>query len=145
MNWGYRILILYLAFVAGILFLVYKSGQQHTDLIADNYYEKELQYQQVIDARNNTEPYRNQIELANRDNKVMIRLPLAIGTSILNGTIEFLCMNDKSGDVKLPLKTGADGIQYIAINKFKRGNYQVQVSWSDKNIPYYYESSLQVN
>ena len=64
MSWGIRIIIFYLVFISGIIFLVVKSGQHKTALVADNYYEKELQYQQVIDARKNTLPYVSGISLS---------------------------------------------------------------------------------
>ena len=50
MNWGYKILLVFAVFVAGILFLVYKSSNQKMDLVTTDYYEKELKYQQKIDA-----------------------------------------------------------------------------------------------
>ena len=145
MNWGYRIMLVYLVFVAGILLLVYKSGQQRSDLIADNYYEQELQYQQVINARKNAEPFKNEIQVTRQDSRVAVQLPVSVGSSLTNGTIEFLCLNDKRKDVKVDIHTGKDGIQYIDGAQLKKGNYQVQISWTDKKIPYYHEQSFFVN
>ena len=50
MNWGYKILTVYIIFIAGILLLVFKSSTQNQDLVTKDYYEQELKYQQVIDA-----------------------------------------------------------------------------------------------
>ena len=52
MNWGYKILLVYVVFVAGIMFLVFKSSSQKMDLVTTDYYAKELKYQQKIDAMN---------------------------------------------------------------------------------------------
>ena len=41
MNWGKKIAVLYIGFVIMIGFLVYKSTQQNTDLVSDDYYKKE--------------------------------------------------------------------------------------------------------
>ena len=48
-NWGYKILIVYLAFAGGILYMVYLTTLQNRDLVSENYYEEELAYQKVID------------------------------------------------------------------------------------------------
>ena len=49
MNWGYKILMVYVIFIAGILLLVFKSSSQNQDLVTEDYYEQELKYQQKID------------------------------------------------------------------------------------------------
>ena len=50
MNWGYKILLVYAVFIAGILFLVYKASSQKMDLVTPDYYEQELKYQSQINA-----------------------------------------------------------------------------------------------
>ena len=52
MNWGYKILLVYVVFVTGIMFMVFKSSSQKVDLVTTDYYAKELKYQQKIDAMN---------------------------------------------------------------------------------------------
>ena len=45
MNWGYKIMLAYVVFIAGILFLVFKSSSQKVELVTENYYEQELKFQ----------------------------------------------------------------------------------------------------
>jgi len=40
MNWGYKILFVYIAFVAGILAMVFGSSSQKVDLVTPDYYAK---------------------------------------------------------------------------------------------------------
>ena len=49
LNWGHYIVITFTAFVLLIGFMVYRSFQHNNDLVADDYYAKELQFQDVID------------------------------------------------------------------------------------------------
>ena len=42
MSWGTKILIVFILFVGGILFMVIKSSIQKTDLVTTDYYAKEL-------------------------------------------------------------------------------------------------------
>ena len=48
MNWGNRILFLYLGFVALIITLVVVSFSQKVDLVAPDYYARELNFESEI-------------------------------------------------------------------------------------------------
>lgn len=49
-NWGKGIVMVYVLFVAGMLYLVFQSKQQKLDLVVDDYYQQELKFQGQIDA-----------------------------------------------------------------------------------------------
>src|SRR6187200_484477 len=54
LSWGYKIMFVYIAFVIGMGFLVYKASSQKFDLVTKDYYNQELKYQQVIDQAANS-------------------------------------------------------------------------------------------
>ncbi|MGL6269890.1 MAG: FixH family protein, partial [Chitinophagaceae bacterium] len=64
-NWGYKIAVFYLVFIAGIMFLVIKSSRQQMDLVTTDYYAQELKYQDKIDqskrADGLSEPIRHEV------------------------------------------------------------------------------------
>ena len=45
-NWGTKIAIVYLLFVAAILYLVMQSSLHKIDLVTPDYYEEETNYQE---------------------------------------------------------------------------------------------------
>ena len=49
MNWGHKILFLYLGFVILVMVMVFMAYRQDVPLVSDDYYEKELKYQDDID------------------------------------------------------------------------------------------------
>jgi hypothetical protein len=53
MNWGHKITIVIIVFLVGMLGMVFIALRQNNEMIDDDYYKKELAYQQVIDAKNN--------------------------------------------------------------------------------------------
>ena len=53
MNWGLRIIILYLSFVALIVTLVSLCMGRKVELVSKDYYKQELEYQGKIDAIKN--------------------------------------------------------------------------------------------
>ncbi|MBL0145087.1 MAG: FixH family protein [Chitinophagaceae bacterium] len=75
MNWGYKILIVYGAFVAGILFMVFKSSTSKMDLVTTDYYAKELKYQDKIDEKGRTNALSEEVKYELADNKIIVHLP----------------------------------------------------------------------
>ena len=53
-NWGTGIAITLVLFIGLMSFMVFKSTQQRFDLVSENYYEEELNYQEVIDQKRNS-------------------------------------------------------------------------------------------
>ena len=54
-TWGHGIVVALGLFISFILYLifVFPIGKQNSELVTENYYEDELSYQKVIDAKNN--------------------------------------------------------------------------------------------
>ena len=55
LNFGHGIFIFYILFVGSLGFQVYKSTTIDHTLVASNYYEQDLAFQQTLDARNRGE------------------------------------------------------------------------------------------
>ncbi len=53
LNWGHGLAIALGCFIIFILSLIFifPMGKQNAEMISNNYYEEELQYQDVIDAK----------------------------------------------------------------------------------------------
>ncbi|MBK8496783.1 MAG: FixH family protein [Chitinophagaceae bacterium] len=75
MNWGTKILIVYVAFISGVLYMVFKSSSQKSDLVTADYYAKELRYQEKIDEMNRVVDLRAPVEYEIRDRIIYIRFP----------------------------------------------------------------------
>ena len=56
-SWGHGVAVALGLFMSFILFLifVFSSGMQNSELISDSYYEDELAYQEIINAKNNAD------------------------------------------------------------------------------------------
>ena len=52
-TWGHGIALALACFIGFILYLIFifPIGKQTSDLVSDNYYQDELEYQKVIDAK----------------------------------------------------------------------------------------------
>jgi regulatory protein YycI of two-component signal transduction system YycFG len=57
MNWGRGLTLFIVGFILAMLGMVYIAFKQSNEMIEDNYYDREVKYQEIIDAKSNLNPY----------------------------------------------------------------------------------------
>jgi hypothetical protein len=145
LNWGHKIILVFVAFVAMMVTLVYKSMHTEFDLVSKEYYKEELGFQKVIDARNNASKLSSQIKIRQTESQVIISLPAEMKDKIVKGDVQFYCPTRASNDKKVGIQMDAEG--EIAFNKeqFTAAPYIVKVSWEADGVSYYGEEGIQIN
>ena len=141
MNWGYKILFVYAAFVVGISFLVVKSSSQKIDLVTTDYYAKELRYQQRIDETGRVNVLSEPVKYKIRDNSITVLFPQDFSDKKLRGEIVLYCPSNKDKDVKKDFSVQALSVA-IPIGSFDKGYYILQVSWEADSLTYYFEEKI---
>jgi hypothetical protein len=141
MNWGYKILFVYLAFVAGIVVMVFKSSTQKIDLVTKDYYAQELQYQQRIDALNRAGQLSAPVRYKNQPGKVSIQLPAEFIGVAVEGKIALYCPSNNQKDT-LQIFNSTDGKASIAVPAGGSGHFVLQVNWQAAEKTYYFEEKL---
>ena len=127
-SWGYKIVIFYLSFVIGILFLVYKANNENFDLVTENYYEAELRYQDVIDQKSNTSALSASPKITHTINSVSIQLPKEFANKMVEGEVYLYRPSDASRDIRQKFRT-QDGFYQLELGKELSGSYDIKLSW----------------
>ena len=141
MNWGYKILLVYIIFVAGIGVLIYKSTGINTDLVTTDYYEKELKYQQKIDEMKRTNALSSTLQCKVDNNQIVILFPEEMKGKETTANILLYCPSDKKKDISLDSRT-SDGSIKMPINPQNKGAHELKVSWQTNGLSYYSEEKL---
>lgn len=141
MNWGYKILIVYLLFVAGIVLLVFKSANQKIDLVTPDYYAKELKHQDRIDAIKRTNALSSKLKYEVANNTIIITLPAEFNEKELKGEILLYCPSDNNKDIRKDFSTN-NRTTAIELPSGINGSYDLQVSWNTETRDYYFEEKL---
>jgi len=144
MNWGYKILIVYLVFVSGIIFLVFKSSSQKVDLVTTDYYDKELVYQQKIDAMKNADRLSDTIKYEILHNGLSIVFPKDFSGKTIAGNALLYCPSDENKDVTQNFSI-KDTPVLLPVNITDKREYQLQLSWQSNGTNYYFEKKLLIN
>ena len=143
MNWGYKIVIVYCLFMAGILTMVYKCTQQNVDLVADNYYDQEVQYQDQYNRMQNSNHPENKLVINAMLGSAEIQFPTAYLNSKVEGNITFFRPDNKALDFCTPIALSS-GVQKIQSEKLTKGYWKVQIYWNANGKPFYQESKIHI-
>lgn len=141
MNWGYKILLVYTVFVAGILFMVFRSSSQKFDLVTTDYYAKELKYQDRIDEMNRVSALSAPVKYALQNNTLQIEFPKDFAGKKLTGEAVLYCPSDESRDIKKNF-TLQDELLVLPVSSAKNGLYELHLSWQEGGITYYFEKKI---
>jgi nitrogen fixation protein FixH len=139
MNWGVKLIIVNAAFVVFMLGMVYLCTRQHYDLVSDDYYARELKYQEVIDGKNNLVALGASVAVNMTGEQVTVRLPDAAGMAD-KGKVVFYKPDNAANDVEMDLS----GKREVVLEKSKlaAGLYKVQITWQRGDKGYFEEKSL---
>jgi hypothetical protein len=141
-NWGTGIAIVYTGFALMIIFLVIKSSQQNIDLVADDYYARELEYQHRLDEINRANALPERIRWKQEQQEVIISYPAMFKGKQISGKVEFFRPSDRSKDLSRDILVDAENSQRINISSFHTGKYDMRIHWTVDDVSYYTEEII---
>jgi nitrogen fixation protein FixH len=140
--WGVGIVISFIVFAVCIIAVVYIAINSRVDLVADNYYEKELKYQDHIDVVRSTEALNGKVELTFARSEMSIAFPNITRPENYTGTIFFFRPSDKTRDFTEDIKIDSLHTQHVSTEKMEKGMWRVQISWNAEGKKYYSEQPV---
>jgi hypothetical protein len=143
MGWGNRILILFIAFAAGMSYLVYRSMHVDFQLVEKDYYKSELQYQDVIDGTNRVNRLSSAVKIEQTKSGIELQLPAEMKNETVTGEVWFYCAYDKDKDKKVNLNSTGN-IYLINASEIQPARYTVKINWTCKGKNYFSEKQLTV-
>jgi nitrogen fixation protein FixH len=135
-NWGVSIGLVYLLFVAGMIAIAIKSSSQKLELVADNYYDDAVHYQDKINAVNNTTSGEClNIDYVEKENGIVITIPRK-SERINSGVLSFYKPDDATEDFKMDFLLDASGQSFVPLKNMSHGYWKVTGTWAigDKNF-----------
>jgi len=142
-NWGTKIAIVYLLFVAGILFLVMQSSRQKIDLVTPDYYEQEIKYQERIDQSKRADALTGKLTVDRSGDSLTLRFPEEMAEKALRGNVWIYYPADESLDVKTSFETrNGQHLLVLPAKRDRTGMFIVKTGWNCDGIEYYTENIL---
>ena len=130
-TWGTGILIFIILFIAFMAFMVTKSSQQNTDLIATDYYARELAFEDQLEKVRNYNDLELKPVIRANQNYVTVEFPGTTEFSRLRGTIKLIRPSDKIHDREYSFKDLDTNMVLIQLDKVAGGLYSLELEWTD--------------
>ena len=107
-NWGTGIVIAIIGFIGFIMYFVVTMTTDKNyshDLVTEKYYEKELTYQEKIDATKNAKDLGEKLILKKTSKGLQIHFPKVFENEKIEGKVFLYRPSDKQLDLEIPFST----------------------------------------
>lgn len=143
LHWGNYIAIFFTCFVVFMLWLISKTFSINTELVSEDYYDKEIAYQQKIDKLSNVRRLNAAVQVIQTEDSIQFIFPEAYAHTTVTGIIKLYRPSDISKDKTFSI-TRINNRQTFSKKEFIKGNYVVHVDWKGNTIPFYTEETLYI-
>lgn len=137
LNWGASIAIFYILFAATMVGFVIKSKSIDHSLVVDDYYAKDLAYQQQYDKLTNSQALGNNLTIGKINGSIQLIFPKEVQQP--SGEILFYRASDKSKDFSLKIEPDSNGLQLVPTDQLTPGRWTVKVDWQAGGKSFYKE------
>lgn len=140
MNWGKSIVLAFVLFALFIGVLVAICLKQDIPLVAAEYYQQELVYQQQMDRVTRTNQLEGKPTILVVDRNVEIQFNRL--ADITGGELELFRPSDEKLDRHFNLKPSTENRQRIDVSDLTGGMYKARMRWTMEGKDYYLESMI---
>lgn len=115
---------------------LFPNGQKNSEMVTDKYYEEELLYQSVIDAKKRADELAEKPAYSQSPEGIKLTFPKDINNS--NTVVRFVLnrSDDQNLDVKKTVKLDVSNSFVIPSSVLKNGNYTLRLHWIKDKIDY---------
>lgn len=137
-TWGHGIAIALGAFMIFILSMIFifTKGWQNAEMVSDNYYEDEMNYQQVIDAKQNADALPQKPIYEQLSNGIKLTFPPDLNIDGQKVNFHLFRTDDAKLDVDKDLTLNSDRTILIPNKILFPGSYTLKILWEQNKKPY---------
>ncbi|TYP74267.1 FixH family protein [Aquimarina intermedia] len=143
-NWGTAIVLAFIGFISFILFFVIRmntnTAYQH-DLVTEEYYKKELAFQEEITAQEKGNALTTNITIAKTVEGIVINFPADIQFKEITGIVTLYRPSNKKLDFEIPIKLVSPTL-LIPNSELIDGRWNVDVNWTHQGTNYLFKQHI---
>lgn len=138
MNWGNRIVVVFILFASFIGYMVIKAFQEDIDLVSEDYYAQEINYQNKLNSLANAAEDDKSVLVKQMGGQILIEFP----ETRASGKIHFYHPSRKIFDRIFEIDLSHGNIQKIDRSELIAGNYRININWKANNTDYFQQSKI---
>ncbi|KGL60808.1 MULTISPECIES: FixH family protein [unclassified Polaribacter] len=143
-NWGTGIVIVIAAFISFIMYFVITMSTNNKysyDLVTDNYYQQELQYQKQIEAEKNAKNLIENVKLKHSEFGLTVNFPKDLDYKMINGKVFLYRPSNKQLDFEIPISISKPYL-LVPEKRLLDGRWNIIVSWTYEKKDYLFKKEL---
>ncbi len=143
-NWGTGIVLSFIGFIGFILFFVFKMNMDdraNHDLVTEDYYKAELEYQREINEQNKANEDIAKIKIEKTTEGLLLQFPEQFDTKKIKGKVSLYRPSNKHLDFDLPISLSNTHL-LIPDKRLLGGRWDISVSWDYKGEKYLHKERL---
>jgi len=144
MNWGARIVVAFIVFgiIMGILITI--SFNQEINLVAEDYYKQEIEYDSQIEKQKNTASLQSRpiLDYDAQQKVLSLSFPSELSMEFKEGEIHFFRPSDYKMDKKVRIGLDDQGKQYFDLNSLETGLWEAKMTWQSGDKEYYLKKKI---
>lgn len=141
-NWGTGIFLVIIVFFILIFSFIYYASTFKINLVEDNYYEKELKYEEHITKLRNTDSANLPIGIIHEGRSIQLVIPGKCDPGMISGKIQFYRPSDFEMDRFYTFSPDKNGVQNIDLGGFPGGKYIIKIDWMYDSVEFFQEQSI---
>ena len=146
LNWGTSIALAFVAFVGFILYFVITMSVDKTyshDFVIEKYYQKELQFQDDINAQENAISIKEKILFVKRPEGLQIQFPKEFDYEKVKGKVFLYRPSNKQLDFEMPISLSRSYL-LVPDKRLVDGRWNITISWIYNNKPYLLKKEINI-
>lgn len=140
MNWGKGIILSFVLFAIFIGALVAICVRQDLNLVAQDYYKQELDYQQQIERQQNASTLASKPNINVEDN--FLNISFDNFSQLQKGEVNLFRPSNPAFDKSFVLSARRDSLQQFDISAQPSGMYKASMTWSSGGKEFYVEKVI---
>ncbi|GJQ32426.1 MAG: hypothetical protein HBSAPP04_12650 [Ignavibacteriaceae bacterium] len=142
LNWGHWIAIVLGVFLVLNVIMVIFTFSQDVELVTDNYYEKELKYQDELGKMNKALALPDSLKMSMDRFELNISYPQSLLKNKLVGTIHLYRPDQRKFDYDVDVKYDDSGRQTINMSGKAPGKWKISISLNDGEHDYLFKDVI---
>jgi len=139
---GHAVIVVMAIFILIMTQFMVRAYHNQESLVAEDYYAKEIRYQEQIDKLHNTRALDEAVRIDALPGRLVIDFPQAMHGKTITGELFLMRPSDARSDLRIPVTADANGRFTVDTGQQLKGAYMVQLEWQAGGTAYLTEDNV---
>jgi nitrogen fixation protein FixH len=145
LNWGFGIVLAFIGFISFIMYFVISMSADNKyshDLVANDYYNRELKFQEKIEATKNAKNLKENIKIKRVKEGMKIIFPKEFDTKLIKGKVFLYRPSNKQLDFEMPIALSDSSYLLMPDKRLLDGRWNIIVEWTYDEQSYLFKKEI---